>query len=58
MYYINYRGGLKMDLCSLCQKIEKIRVFQARPYYNDLCDECKRKVVERNKKKYLFNHIL
>ena len=46
-----------MDLCSLCQRIKKIRIFQARPYYNDLCDECKRKVAERNKKNYLFNHI-
>ncbi len=34
-----------MELCSLCQRIKEIRIYQARPYYNDLCDECKQKEI-------------
>ncbi|MEJ6949727.1 hypothetical protein [Natronospora cellulosivora (SeqCode)] len=31
-----------MELCSLCERIKKIRIEQGRYYYSDLCDECKR----------------
>ncbi len=34
-----------MELCSLCQRIKEIRIYQARLYYHDLCDECRRKEI-------------
>lgn len=34
-----------MELCSMCKKIKGIRIEQGRPYYYDLCDDCKRKEI-------------
>ena len=41
------KGVLRMELCSLCQRIKEIRIEQGNPYYNDLCDDCKEREMKR-----------
>jgi len=41
--------GVKEMYCSLCQRIIDIRKNQGKDYYDDLCGECKKEYLRKNK---------